>query len=131
MALLLQVNLLYVHLPSPVQALLVRHVRKKNLGGHLFPHSLCIGDPRRRLEPPEQLAGQLLGRINHILVLLNPCLRHFIPSRGDYLQHLSSVRPSASLRDLNFSRCSSAFYVEESDGLISCLARALHARLLF
>ena len=51
-----------VHLPSLVQILLVRHVRNKNLGGHLFPHSLCIGDPRKRLDLPEQLAGLLLGR---------------------------------------------------------------------
>ena len=51
-----------VLLPSPVQILLVRHVRNKNLGGHLFPHSLCIGDPRKRLDLPEQLAGLLLGR---------------------------------------------------------------------
>ena len=51
-----------VLLPSPVQILLVRHVRNKNLGGHLFPHSLCIGDPRKRLDLPEQLAGLLLRR---------------------------------------------------------------------
>ena len=51
-----------VLLPSPVQIFLVRHVRNKNLGGHLFPHSLCIGDPRKRLGLSEQLAGLLLGR---------------------------------------------------------------------